>query len=327
MTLRNEEGQREIQIGGQAVIEGVVMRGPSKWALAVRRPNGEIFVTVDPAKTVAQKHPKWNIFVIRGILALADSLIIGMKSLTMSANIALEEEDGNPQSQEDPGTSAGEGSLSKNSDKPGKGQNEPESALSGWEMVISITLAMVFFVGIFIAAPTVAARFLDPYIHNTVLYNLVEGVIRVTVFIIYLVLVSLMPDIRRVFEYHGAEHKTVNAYESGMSLYPGSVIGFPKEHMRCGTSFLLIVMVLSVVLFSFFGRPALWLRIVERLAIIPLVAGISYEIIKLTARYKGSRLLRIVVVPGIWLQKITTREPDKDQIEVAIRALEAATSD
>lgn len=325
MTLRNEEGQREIQIGGQAVIEGVVMRGPSKWALAVRRPNGEIFVTVDPAKTVAQRHPKWNVFAIRGIFALADSLIIGMKSLTMSANIALEEEeetDGNSQS-----NPVIHDSSPENAEKPDNRQAEVKNALSGWEMGISITIAMVFFVGIFIAAPTVAAKFLDPYIHNTVLFNLIEGVIRITIFVIYLVLVSLMPDIKRVFEYHGAEHKTVNAYESGMSLYPGSVIGFPKEHTRCGTSFLLIVLVLSVIIFSFFGRPALWLRIVERLAIIPLVAGLSYEIIKLTARHENSKLLRILVVPGIWLQKITTKEPDKDQIEVAIHALNAAISD
>lgn len=313
MTLRSDEGQREIQIGGQAVIEGVVMRGPSKWALAVRRPNGEILVTVDPAKTIAQRHPKWNVFPARGILALADSLIIGMKSLTMSANISLEEEEG--------------GVHEDGGNEPGKAQDTPAGVLSGWEMGISITIAMVFFVGIFIAAPTAVARLLDPYIHNTVLYNLVEGVIRVTVFVIYLALVSLIPDIKRVFEYHGAEHKTVNAYESGMSLYPGSVIGFPKEHTRCGTSFLLIVMVLSVVIFSFFGRPDLWLRIVERLAIIPLVASISYEIIKLTSRHEGSRWLHILVVPGVWLQKITTREPDKEQLEVAIRALQAAISD
>ncbi|MBN1288866.1 MAG: DUF1385 domain-containing protein [Actinobacteria bacterium] len=321
------------------------MRGPKKWALAVRRPNGEIFITVDPTKTIAQNHPKWNVFPFRGLLALADSLVIGIKSLSLSANIALEEEElekkdrgkkkkkasiGNSG---EPGDNGNAGVMDEGASAPAKNEEKAsghegvKETITKVEMGVSITIALVVFVGIFIAVPTVIARLLDPYIHNTVIYNLLEGGLRVLIFIIYLLLITMMPDIRRVFQYHGAEHKTVNAYEHGVTLDPDSVAGFTTAHPRCGTSFILIVLVISVVIFSFFGRPALWLRILERVAIIPLVAAISYEIIRLAGKHEDSRFLHVLVAPGLWLQKITTKEPDKDQLEVAISSLNAALDD
>ncbi|MBN1288809.1 MAG: DUF1385 domain-containing protein [Actinobacteria bacterium] len=321
------------------------MRGPKKWALAVRRPNGEIFITVDPAKTIAQNHPKWNVFPFRGLLALADSLIIGVKALSLSANIALEEEEtaekdrsrkkknaltgttGKPAGEDKPGAVDDPGPVPSEDKEKVSGHDGVKETITRVEMGVSIAIALVVFVGIFIAVPTVIARLLDPYIHNTVVYNLVEGCLRIGIFVVYLLLITRMPDIRRVFEYHGAEHKVVNAYEQGITLYPGSVIGFTTAHPRCGTSFILIVLVISVVIFSFFGRPALWLRILERVAIIPLVAAISYEIIRMAGKYEHSRILHVLVTPGLWLQKITTSEPDKDQIEVAISALNAALED
>jgi len=288
----------EIQVGGQAVIEGVVMRGPKKWALAVRRPSGEMFITVNPINTLAQRYPRLNRFPLRGILVLVDSLVIGIKSLSLSASVSLEEP-------------AGEG------EGPGEG-------LSSWEFAIAILLALVLFLGLFIVAPTVIAKSLDRFLPNTILYNLVEGGLRITIFIAYLAAMSLLPDIRRVFEYHGAEHKVVHAYEAGDPLTPESAEKFSAAHMRCGTTFVLVVLVISVLIFSLFGRPALWLRIVERLAIIPLVAAISYEIIKMAGKHENSLVVRVIMAPGLWLQRLTTRKPDTEQLEVAIDALTAA---
>jgi uncharacterized protein YqhQ len=175
--------------------------------------------------------------------------------------------------------------------------------------------------------PTVIAKSLDEYLPNTILYNLVEGGLRVAIFIAYLAAMSLLPDIRRVFQYHGAEHKVVHAYEAGEPLTPKSAERFSTAHMRCGTTFIVIVLVISILIFSLFGRPALWLRIVERLAIIPLVAIISYEIIKVAGKHENANAMRVVMAPGLWLQRLTTREPDTGQLEVAIDALTAAVGE
>ncbi|MBU4240241.1 MAG: DUF1385 domain-containing protein [Actinobacteria bacterium] len=279
------------------------MRGPKKWALAVRRPSGEMFITVNPINTLAQRYPRLNRFPLRGILVLVDSLVIGIKSLSLSASVSLEEP-------------AGEGE--------GPGEGLEKKGLSSWEFAIAILLALVLFLGLFIVAPTVIAKSLDRFLPNTILYNLVEGGLRITIFIAYLAAMSLLPDIRRVFEYHGAEHKVVHAYEAGDPLTPESAEKFSAAHMRCGTTFVLVVLVISVLIFSLFGRPALWLRIVERLAIIPLVAAISYEIIKMAGKHENSLVVRVIMAPGLWLQRLTTRKPDTEQLEVAIDALTAA---
>jgi uncharacterized protein YqhQ len=192
------------------------------------------------------------------------------------------------------------------------------------ETTVALIIALALFLGLFIVVPAVLARALDQYLSNTVLYNLFEGFLRLTIFVIYLVAISRLPDVKRMFAYHGAEHKVVHAYEAGLPLTEESARQFSTAHMRCGTAFIVIVFVISILAFSLLGRPALWLRIVERLAIIPLVAAVAYEIIRLAGKRENSRLVRTLLAPGLWLQRITTREPDADQIEVAIRALEAA---
>jgi len=306
----NSDSRAEIQIGGQAVIEGVVMRGPEKWALAVRRPCGDMFVSVNPTSTLAQRYPKYNKFLIRGILVLADSLVIGVKSLSISGAISLEEE---------PPARAEAGSLELT--------GEEHKALSGAAMAFAMLMALGLFLGLFIVLPAVIAKSLDKYISSTVVYNLIEGGIRVAIFVGYLALMGFLPDIRRVFAYHGAEHKVVHTYEAGQPLTPESAAGFSTAHMRCGTAFIMIVLILSVLVFSLMGRPALWLRILERLAIIPLVAAFSYEIIKFAGKYEDSRVMKVLMAPGLLLQKLTTRQPDDSQLEVAIEALKAALGD
>jgi len=343
-----EHPTKELQIGGQAVIEGVVMRTTDKWSLAVRRPGGDMFVTVNPILTLAQKYPRWNKFPIRGMFALADSLIIGVKALSISGGISLEaldeEEEGEDSAQQDDagGTPAlrddAGGTPALREEDGGTpalpdedAAEEPEAKdeakpISTPQIAIALVISLALFLGLFIVVPAVLAKQFDTVVHNTVVYNLIEGGIRIGVFILYLAAMALMPDIKRVFEYHGAEHKVVHAYEAGEPLTPESASKFSTAHMRCGTAFILIVFVISILVFSFMGRPALWLRILERLAIIPFVAAFSYEIIKFAGRYEDSRAMRVIMYPGLLLQKLTTREPDEEQLEVAIDALKAAIS-
>jgi uncharacterized protein YqhQ len=189
---------------------------------------------------------------------------------------------------------------------------------------IALVLALALFLGLFIVLPAVVVRQFDRYLTNTVVYNLAEGLMRISIFVLYLAAMSLLPDMRRLFEYHGAEHKVVHAYEAGLPLDSDSASPFTTIHIRCGTTFIVVVFVISILVFSLMGRPALWLRVVERLAVIPLVAAVSYEIIRLAGKKEGSRLVRFFMAPGLWLQRLTTREPDKDQMEVAVRALSVA---
>lgn len=305
-----ESGQpKEIQIGGQAVIEGVVMRGPEKWALAVRRPCGDIFVDVNPVQTLAQRYPRLNRFLLRGILTLVDSMVIGIKSMTISADIAFEETE-----------------TSKRSDVEQEVE-EAKKTLTTPMIATSMALALILFLGIFIVVPAVLAGYLQDYLQNTVLYNLVEGCIRIAIFVLYLVAIGFIPDVKRVFQYHGAEHKVVHAYESGLPLGVEAAEKYSTAHIRCGTTFIVIVFVISILVFSLMGKPALWLRVLERIAVIPLVAAISYEIIKFAGRHEKSLLVRLVMSPGLLFQSLTTREPDESQIEVAIDSLAAATGD
>jgi uncharacterized protein YqhQ len=310
---------KEIQIGGQAIIEGVVMRGPESWALAVRRPDGDIHVEVNPVGTLAQRYPRANHFPIRGMFALADSLVIGIKALTISGGISLQDEEiAQPAGEKDEALAGGD-IPGKRNGKVGKPQE-----LSAPAVALSITLALALFLGIFIVMPAVITRYLQPYLPNTVLYNLVEGGLRIAIFILYLAVVGLVPDVRRVFQYHGAEHKVVHAYEAGTSLEPGSTRSYSTAHMRCGTAFIVIVFIVSILVFSLLGRPPLPIRILERLAIIPLVAAISYEIIRFAGRHETSVVVRLFMAPGLLFQKLTTREPDESQLEVAARSLQAA---
>jgi uncharacterized protein YqhQ len=277
------------KVGGQAVIEGVMMRGQKFWSLAVRKPDGTIYSQIEPVNSFMVRHPAWDKPFSRGIFVLVESLVLGWKALSISADVALEEE------------------------KEGKGM--------GWlEKAVSLSLALILAVGLFIALPTWLAPRVLGKDSPVFLWNLLEGGIRIAIFVAYLLLTSLSGEMRRVYQYHGAEHQSIHLLENNYPLEPDRAMAQNTDHLRCGTAFILLVLVLSVVVFSFLGRPALWLRILERVAVIPLVAGVSYEIIKMADR-RRSPWLDILVIPGLALQRLTTRRPDRDQAEVALEAL------
>ncbi|MGC7871734.1 DUF1385 domain-containing protein [Desulfosporosinus sp. SYSU MS00001] len=282
---------RPVQYGGQAVIEGVMMRGPRESAIAVRLPNGEIEVTCIEIHPWAKK-PILKLPLIRGFVALIDSLIVGTRALTFSANRSLGEEDG-----------------------------EESEELGFWELALTIGLAfglgLLFFVGL----PTGVAHLFQKSVTGTLWQNLLEGAIRLTVFFIYIVIISRLKDVQRAFQYHGAEHKAIFTYEAGKDLTVENARSFSRLHPRCGTSFLLIVVVVSIFVFAFVGLHPLWWRIVSRVLLMPLVAGLAYEILKFSARHLESPQFRWLIVPGLLLQKLTTREPDDSQLEVALSAL------
>ncbi|WP_200901047.1 DUF1385 domain-containing protein [Thermincola ferriacetica] len=281
---------RVCQYGGQAVIEGVMMRGPKELAIAVRKEDDSIVIEERPIKSITDKLKflKWPF--LRGVIVLFESMIIGIQALTFSANQAVEEEE--------------------------------EEELSNWELGLTIAVALVLGILLFVVAPTTIARFLY-FIDNVYLLNFLEGLVRISIFLLYVTLISRMKDIQRVFQYHGAEHKVIHAYEYEEELTVENVRKYSTLHPRCGTSFLLIVMVIMIFLYSFLGKPGLLVRIVSRIALLPIVAGISYEMIKLSGKYSRHPLMKIIIAPGLWLQKLTTREPDDAQIEVAIKALKA----
>ena len=281
--------KKKPMIGGQAVIEGVMMKGPTRIATAVREPSGNIAVRVEPVHSLGDRFPLLKKPLLRGVIALGEALVYGIRALSFSAQAAGEE---------------GE-------------------ELSSKEIALTMLAAFGLAVLLFVVLPTYATKFIQSFVSEPYLLNLFEGVLRLTVFFSYVAVISSLSDIRRVFQYHGAEHKTIYAYETGIPLEIESIRKYSRLHPRCGTNFLLIVMVVSIFMFAFLGWPDLWLRIVSRVVLLPLVAGISYEII----RFAGScdnPLVAMLMKPGLWLQYMTTREPSDDQIEVAIRALEAA---
>jgi uncharacterized protein YqhQ len=285
---------RDAPVGGQAVLEGVMMRGVSTWAVAVRAPHGEIQVTSEPLVSWAKRNRILRWPVIRGIVALAESLKIGFRALAISANAQLIEEEG----------------------------EEPEP-IGGFTWTLTIILSLVLAVGLFFVVPVSATSLIKDQLGSAVLFWLVEGVLRTAIFIGYLAAISRLPDLRRVFEYHGAEHKTISCYEAGDRLTPARAEVYSRLHPRCGTSFLLIVMVLAIFVFAPIGLPAWYWLVLSRILGIPLIAGLSYEVIKWAGKHRRKRWVRAVMWPGLMLQNLTTREPDREQLAVAIAALEA----
>ncbi len=278
----------KIYVGGQAVIEGVMMRGPQYIATAVREPSGSIVIEKEELHTLGEKYPILRKPLLRGCVALYESLLYGMKSLAFSAKASGDE---------------------------GEEMSNKEIALT---MAFSVVVAII----LFLALPTYVAKFIPHIEDNHFLLNLVEGGIRMLLFLLYIWGISLTPDIKRVFQYHGAEHMTIHAYEADEELSVDTVRKYTRLHPRCGTNFLMIVMLVSIMIFAFLGWPSIWERILSRVVLMPLVAGIAYEIIRYAGR-KDNAIIGAVIAPGLWLQNITTREPEDDQIEVAIRALEA----
>ncbi|MCG0277034.1 MAG: DUF1385 domain-containing protein [Thermanaeromonas sp.] len=280
----------EVQFGGQAVIEGVMMRGPHRLAVAIRRPAGDILVEARPFSSWASRHRLLRLPFFRGVVALVESLVLGIKYLSLSAGVALEEE--------------GE-------------------ELRPRDLILTVALALVVATGIFVVIPAVLAMLTHvwlPFYGQ----SLLEGFLRLALFLGYIAAISQVKDIQRVFQYHGAEHKVINALEAGEELTVERIRPYSTLHPRCGTSFLLLVVLLSVFFFSFLGKGGIWWRLFSRIALLPVVAGSAYEVIKWASRHMGSPVVRLVVAPGLWLQKFTTREPDDEMLEVALKALLAA---
>ena len=274
-------------VGGQAVIEGVMMRGPGVTATAVREPSGTIVVQKEPTKSIADTYPILKKPFLRGCVALYESLVIGMKALSFSAKAAGDEEE----------------------------------EMSNSEIAITMVISTIFAIAVFLALPTFIVKFIPGVQDNHVVLNLIEGVIRLVLFLLYIWGIGLTKDIQRVFQYHGAEHKTIHTYELDLPLTVENVRKQSRLHPRCGTNFLLIVMVVSIFVFAFLGWPNLLERILSRVLLMPVVAGIAYEVIRLASRSEHS-FVKALIKPGLALQYMTTREPEDDQIEVAIRALE-----
>ena len=269
-----------------------MMRGPSNWSLAVRKPDGEIAQTSHEIHSVMARHRFFRLPVIRGIIALGESLAIGFRALAISANYAAQEEGDD----EEVSTEIGRGAL-----------------------IFAFAIAIGFALLLFKVTPALLTSWLP--IETTGAFVVVEGLIRVTLFIAYLAVISLLPDLRRVFQYHAAEHKAINAYEAGDELEPVRVQRYSLIHPRCGTAFLLWVMVIAIFVFAFFGRPAWYWLITSRILLLPLIAGIAYELIRFAGKHTGNRILMTLLAPGLWLQRLTTREPTLDQLEVSISAL------
>jgi uncharacterized protein YqhQ len=271
--------------GGQAVVEGVMMRGARHWAVAVRRPAGDVHVESHHIESVADRHPILRKPGLRGVIVLGQSLAIGVRALMIAANQSVEDEE----------------------------------QLTKRQVGVSLAIAMIFFVAIFILGPTLAFAWVERRLGGGVLTLILEGLFRVALFVGYLWLIGRTKDIHRVFEYHGAEHKTIAAFEHGDDLEATDLIDrYPKEHVRCGTNFLIIVMIITIFVFTLFGTPGIWWRLGSRVVAIPIIAGIAYEALRLGARFPDSLVMRGLMAPGIWLQKITTQEPDDSQIEVAV---------
>ena len=292
-----EKLAKRFHYGGQAVIEGVMMRGRNSVATAVRRPDGEIVVQRQPLASLFSGRIK-EIPFVRGPIVLLETLILGVKALYYSASVALEDED------------------------------ESISSPMLWGVV---ALGFVIALALFVALPLVISRFVvEPNVASdirAVVGNVADGFIRLIIFLLYLKAMNLMPDIRRVWAYHGAEHKTINAYEAGEELEVDRIRPYTTAHTRCGTGFILIVLMIAIIAHAFLGAPAFWIRFLERLAILPLIGAVSYELIKFNADHMKNKLVRLFIIPGMALQAMTTREPDDSQIEVAVSALRSVLAD
>ncbi len=271
-----------------------MMRSPSKWAVAVRKPDGEIAEVVREINSPMARSRVWRLPVIRGVVALGESLAIGFRALAISANYAAQDPEAEP--------------------------GDVQTEISRGQIIFSFAIAIGFALMLFKVTPALITSWLP--IDTTGTFVVIEGVIRVCIFLLYLTLISLLPDLRRVFQYHAAEHKAINAYEAGEELTPERVQTFSLIHPRCGTAFLLWVMVIGIFVFAFVGQPDWYWLILSRVALLPVIAGIAYELIRFAGKHQGNVILMTLLAPGMWLQRLTTRQPSLDQIEVSIRALQ-----
>ncbi len=306
--------EKRPKIGGQAVIEGVMMRGPKKYAVALKKYNGNVILDKGNVTSVKDKVKILNLPILRGIVSFFESMALGMKTLIYSADYFDMEE----KSTEDKFVVSKEEEMSVE-------ERAKVDRQQGWVVFVSLLLAIVFCVAVFFILPTFVASlfFNNVDLNDRIWFNVIEGGMRIALFFIYLFLISLMNDVKRVFEYHGAEHKTINCFEAGEEVTVENVKKYSRFHPRCGTSFIFVVMLISIIVFAFFKSDNLILTILERIVLLPVVAGISYEIISFFGKLKG-KLGRALAMPGMWFQCFTTREPDDLQIFIAITALKGA---
>ena len=290
-------------IGGQAVIEGVMMKNKDKYAVAVRKLSGEIEVEVSKCQSISDKVPFFRLPIIRGVVNFVESMVVGVKTLTYSASFYEDEE-------EEPTK------MNQALDKLLKGKTEDVM------MGVTVCFSMLLAIALFMVAPYFATRLLERFSTSETMLVIVEGMLRIGIFLLYVALISQMKDMKRVFMYHGAEHKTINCLEHGEELTVENVKKYSRIHKRCGTSFLLIVMIISMIFFLFIRVDGLWARMAFRILLVPVIAGVSYEFIKFAGK-SDSKIVQILSTPGMWHQKLTTREPEEDMIEVAIQSVES----
>ena len=298
------EGGEETLVGGQAVLEGVMMRSPHAWAITCRKPSGELATHSEPLERLSEKH-KWMAWpVLRGVMTLGHAMALGFRALRFSANVQLDEL------------------------QQGMGEAAPKKKfeISGWIATVNVLISVGLFIFMYKYLPLVATTVLKnthPYLSGQIMFNLVDGLIRLSLFLLFIWATSLLRDIRRVYQYHGAEHKTVFAFENGDPLETAAVQKYSTFHPRCGTSFLMTVMIISIFVYMLVPVTTFWARFAIRIALLPLITGVSYEIIRYAARHRKS-LFAVMTAPGLWLQRITTRPPGDDQAECAIHALDQA---
>lgn len=319
------ESQREVndlkrtRIGGQAVIEGVMMKNGDHYAVAVRKPDHEIEVKVETYTPIGEKHKILKLPILRGIVNFFESLVIGVKTLTYSADF-YEEEETEPSSKHDDKKQKDENEKKKNEKRID--ENEKQETSDELLMIGTVIVSLIIAVALFMLLPAFLAGLMEHVTKSRVLISIVEGAIRLLIFLAYVILISMMKDIKRVFMYHGAEHKSINCLEAGDALTPENIKKHSRYHKRCGTSFLFVVMIVSIIVFMFIDVEAMWLRLLTRVLLVPLIAGISYEFIMYAGK-SDSKLAYILSVPGMWVQRLTTKEPDMEMIEVAIQSVEA----
>jgi uncharacterized protein YqhQ len=304
------EGGEETLVGGQAVLEGVMMRSPHAWAIACRRSSGEVSCHSEPLERLSEKHKWMGWPVLRGVMTLGHAMTLGFRALRFSANVALEE------MQPESGPTAGGGVVNDNK----------KLEVTGWMATVNIAISVGFFIFMYKFLPLVAAtelKRINGFFGGQIAFNLVDGIVRLALFLLFIWAVSLLKDIHRVYQYHGAEHKTVFAFENGDSLDAPSVQKYSTFHPRCGTSFLMTVMIISILVYTVIPVHTFWARFAIRIALLPVITGLSYEIIRFAAKHRGS-LFALMTLPGLWLQRITTQPPSNEQAECAIVALDQA---
>jgi uncharacterized protein YqhQ len=334
------ESGEETLVGGQAVLEGVMMRSPHAWAIACRKPSGEVVTMSEPLDRPSEKHEWMGWPVVRGVMTLGYAMSLGYRALRFSANVAIEDvmqSDLNSAHVETAALRQAQGRLSavpakrseteRSSTESTKTQaREKAATISGWLAAVNVVISIAFFIFMYKYLPLVAATELkkvDPALGGQIIFNLVDGAVRLILFLLFIWGVSLFPDIRRVYEYHGAEHKTVFAFENGDPLSTVAVQKYSTFHPRCGTSFLMTVMLISIGFYMLVPFTTFWARFAARIALLPVIAGVSYEIIRFAAKHRGS-LFALMTAPGLWLQRITTKPPSDEQAQCAIVALDHA---